>query len=190
MKQIVLMVSLVLCLVLAGPAGAEPNYFADTDHYYEFVWQTGLTWSQARIAAEARSFLGHQGYLATITTQTEYEFIQTTFSSYSFIESWLGGWQNEGSNPEENWNWVTAEIWDYTRWAPGEPNDQNGDQRFLMMWGDQVTNPDRLWRWGDDHEDTHPTSNHGYFVEYPIPEPATLSLLLIGGLAILRRRRR
>lgn len=177
---------------LAGPTEWAASS-GGNGHFYEFVAQTGLTWHEARDAAEASSFAGTEGHLATIGSAAEQQFLQTTFSSQSFLESWLGGWQEEGRPPEEGWHWVTGETWTYTNWAPGEPNDKGGDQRFLMMWGDQAATADHRWRWGDDHPDTDLSWNHGYFVEYPIPEPATLGALGLGIAALaghLRRHRR
>ncbi len=37
---------------------------------------------------------------------------------------WYGGFQPPGvTPPNSGWEWVTGEPWDYTNWAPGEPND-------------------------------------------------------------------
>ena len=45
-------------------------------HWYEFVFaQSGFTFGQARAASLAASHMGMQGYLATVTSQAENDFI-------------------------------------------------------------------------------------------------------------------
>ena len=39
-------------------ASASPMYYAGTDHYYELVEQSGLTWAEADAAAQAKSYPG------------------------------------------------------------------------------------------------------------------------------------
>jgi len=57
-------VKFVLGEKLALEVGGSPRY-------YEFINQPGISWTEARAAAEARSFYGLPGYLAVITTEEE-----------------------------------------------------------------------------------------------------------------------
>ena len=62
-----------------------------------------------------------------------------------------------------------------------EPNNQGDEDAAYSniingQWND-VNRGFTLW-------------NGGYLVEYPVPEPATQSLLALGGLAILRKPRK
>ncbi|MGB1362731.1 MAG: hypothetical protein ACPG7V_05690, partial [Flavobacteriaceae bacterium] len=47
------------------------NFLPSSGHYYEFVSAPNITWTNAKIAAESKSYYGMQGYLATIKSQEE-----------------------------------------------------------------------------------------------------------------------
>jgi hypothetical protein len=50
---------------------------------------------------------------------------------------WLGG---TDESQEGVWAWVTGELWSYTRWIPGEPNNTDGNEHYLGelngIWND------------------------------------------------------
>ena len=159
-------------------------------HYYEYVPDLRVHWQDANAAAEASTHLGVAGHLATITSQAELDFVAASFDlDADFNQAWLGGWQEPGMAPTEGWHWVTGEPWDFTNWAPGEPNDFNISEIYLGMWGHRIYGGNNPWQWNDDSN--NPTiGTYGYFIEYPVPEPASMGLLAVGGAALLRRRRR
>ena len=74
-------------------------------HAYQYIAAPNSTWEAARIAAETRVHRGRRGYLATIGSATEYQFIidQVFPHSYSDV-TYLGGRQ---TSPGE-WRWVTG----------------------------------------------------------------------------------
>lgn len=94
-------------------------------HAYEFVESSGVTWDDARDAA------GAQGYLATITSQAENDFVSdllvtaaSDLNIPNLIEAWLGAEQTNPNGPvDQNWRWVTGEPFTYTNWADIEPNE-------------------------------------------------------------------
>ena len=49
----------------------QANYLESTDHYYQYIPNTGISWTNAKNAAAASTYYGLQGYLATITTVEE-----------------------------------------------------------------------------------------------------------------------
>ncbi len=183
--------TILMLLFTPGNSAAIPIQFSETGHSYDFIWAGEITWTEANREASLSEYLGHQGYLATITSQGENAFLYQTFG-HIFWEGWLGGWQDLNSSPSANWHWVTGELWDYTNWAGGEPNDGagTGEERYLQMWGFGTIAPGR---WNDDANDTNLGNIGGFLVEYddalaPIPEPATLTLSALGlGIAACRQ---
>ncbi len=150
-------------------------------HYYEAVNES-LTWDAAKLAAEAQG-----GYLATVTSGGENEFIFSLIGDkpeFWYLTGdahgpWLGGYVTA----QDDWAWVTGETFDYTSWAPGEPN--YAYETSLNYMGKNNT-PASTW----NNSRATDTNLQGYIVEYNVPEPGTLSLLLLGGFALLRRSRR
>lgn len=95
-----------------GSAIPAPN-----GHFYEFVPNT-LTWTDAKSNAQSKQYYGLQGYLATITSQSESDYILQKLTS----DGWVGGTDAyaeinaaTGTNTyadqnasESNWYWVTG----------------------------------------------------------------------------------
>ena len=70
-------------------------------HYYEFVPNTGITWTAAKTAAEARTYFGLQGYLTTITCAEENNFAFKSIGK----KGWIGA---SDAALEGDWYWVTG----------------------------------------------------------------------------------
>jgi hypothetical protein len=181
-------------MLLGGPAQSEASVvqWSENGHYYDFVRAPGITWTDANAAAQSATYDELTGYLATITSAEENDFIYGAFSSQNFWESWLGGYQDPGAPRAESWHWVTGELWSYTNWNPGQPDDTGGDETYLQMWGPGTIGPGR---WNDDMNDTNLANITGYFIEYaqanPVPAPGAMLLGMIGiGVATLARRAR
>ena len=156
-------------------------------HYYDVVVVAeGLTWSDAKTAAENSTHLGFSGYLVTITSSDENLFVTGAMDGKN-NDAWAGGFQPpESPEPSGNWSWTTGELWSYSNWRSTEPNN-NGDENALeIMSSDHPLGSGWAGHWNDLPAET---SINAYVIEY-IPEPATLGLLLIGGLALLKRRRK
>jgi len=141
----------------------SPSYYSVNGHYYYAVSvPDGITWTDAKTAAESFTYLGMSGHLATITSQGENEFI---YNNLGVTPSYylLGAFQPDGSQePDGGWQWVTGESWNYTNWNSGEPNNA-GDEDALQFYGSDI--------WNDcSHEET----DNGYVVEYEPTHPTPI----------------
>ncbi|MFM8566593.1 MAG: fibronectin type III domain-containing protein, partial [Gemmatimonadota bacterium] len=66
---------------------ANVTYNAANGHYYRFVSSSGTSWSSAKTAAEASTYLGKSGYLVTITSSAEDTFVQNNTTGTNI---WIG----------------------------------------------------------------------------------------------------
>jgi hypothetical protein len=179
------------------------------DHYYGFVPTTSATtWTSANSIAQGSTLGGGSvGYLASIVSQEEQLFIldQLVPTGASKNQVWIGGVQDAGAaSPSEGWRWsqpasVIPETWDYTNWAPNEPNDESGnfDERYLAMWVRYFQNSaSQRGKWNDESDETSAAAAIiGMIFEweapdFEVPEPGTALLIGLGtaGLVGLRRR--
>jgi hypothetical protein len=120
-----------------------------TEHFYEYVSSSG-SWTAAKTSASNRSYFGRAGYLATMMSEAENNFIWKLMSS----DGWFGGSDEvsevntaKGTTAfasqaavEQKWHWVTgpekgtqfsnsstAVTGQYAKWAGGEPNNAGGE---------------------------------------------------------------
>lgn len=114
-------------------------YNPSNQHYYA-VFNNFIDWNEA--IEFTATFFESPGYLATITTQEENDFIVENLGWDNLRRCWLGGFQDQDideSNPENRalgWNWVTGESWEYTNWDIGEPDHFNGTNQDYLSFKD------------------------------------------------------
>ncbi len=141
--------------------GAIPH--SGTEHFYEYVASTNINWSDARDAAAASALFGMQGYLATITSQLENDFIAQKLAA----DAWIGG---SDEAVEDVWKWVTGpesgtQFSDdstpvggqFANWNTGEPNNSGGNEHYAEIYSSGGG------KWNDLPDD--PILD-GYVVEY------------------------
>ncbi len=136
--------AIVLCLI-AGSVTAQPEPWLHPDstwHYYHAVAAEGINWLSAFDSAA-----GHGGYLATLTSASENDFVfRLVDSSIYWYERpqthrlagpWLGGTQDfQAPEPDSGWHWVTNEPWLWQNWTAGQPDNQADDN--AIHFGESV----------------------------------------------------
>lgn len=80
---------------------SDEIFLSSTGHYYQFIARPMITWSAAKLEAESMKYNGLQGYLATITTEKENEFIQQKVRG----TAWIGA---SDQSVEGEWRWVSG----------------------------------------------------------------------------------
>jgi tetratricopeptide (TPR) repeat protein len=133
--------------------------WSQNGHWYarvEVPQSRQVTWREAKALAERMG-----GYLATITSPAENDYIVTTLGAESVRYCWLGGYKNGSSRSSrgEGWAWLTAERWTFAKWAPGEPNGWGGPEQGLQF---ASNGPPGSW---NDHPAVGQLM-HGFIVEW------------------------
>ncbi len=133
--------------------GGNALYFESTGHYYEYV-SYHSTWASARTNAASKELDGMQGYLATITSEEENNFLKEKTQA----DAWVGA---SDSAVEGEWRWVTGpegteaagagrlfyqgngltgsvvgseyNKWNGPIWGGSEPNNA-GDEDYAQMY--------------------------------------------------------
>lgn len=114
--------------VTAPVLGAVPVLDGVSGHLYDAVAADGgINWTDARAAAESMSSGSCQGYLASITSAEENDFILANFPSVAPMIGngyWIGGYQPAETTPADaGWTWVSGEAFGYADWSAGQPDD-------------------------------------------------------------------
>ena len=155
--------------------------------YADYTWQTyeghqyALTQNYGSwMEAEAEA-LAAGGDLATVNNSAENNWLSSTFSN-TYREgstwnmealAWIGLHKGMGGV----WEWSGGEPVTFVNWYTGSP--YTGDYVYLHV----PPHPGAGTWWNDQDE---PYRALG-IIEV-VPEPATLSLLVLGGLPLLRRK--
>ena len=119
-------------------------------HTYEVI-AGDLSWEDAKNACEERG-----GYLATITSEEEYEKISEMADRSGLTYLWLGAKLQSDTEEWKQAGWITGEDWTFDNWYPGEPSRQDTDgtkQLFLCMWKAKYNEEEIGWTFNDQRND-------------------------------------
>jgi hypothetical protein len=155
--------------LLPAPVRPWAKSLGGNDHHYQAVAATdGILWKDAQAWAVA-----HGGYLATIGTTEENDFVFKLIDSPRYwgvggpygTGPFLGG-ANTASKP--GWQWANNEgAFAFTKWAPDQPNNNEAEQRLQFISDGKGAKRMRLWN-------DLPAANkqYGFVVEYANPAQA------------------
>lgn len=157
----------------------------------------GVDWTTANATAVSMG-----GKLASITTQSENDFVFSLISGQSSlwvldglgsgIGPWLGGFQGAGAGEPNDFSWTDGEAFTFANWASGEPNNAGGIEDRIHFFGLGTLIADT---WNDYPEvpSGNPVNQKlpvSFIVEYAVPEPNRSALIVLAGAAAFLRRRR
>jgi hypothetical protein len=152
-----------------------------TEHFYEYVSGT-TTWTNSKTSASNRSYFGRVGYLATMSSEAENNFVwrimandawfgacdelsevnaskgTTAFASQSAVEGrwhWVTGPEKGTNFSIGNTPSITLVSGQYHKWASGEPNNSGGEH-----YGQFYSSNNGQWN------DLPNTTLPGYICEY------------------------
>ncbi|MBU5211840.1 S-layer homology domain-containing protein [Heyndrickxia oleronia] len=175
--------------------------YSENGHFYEYINKNAtITWFNAKKEAEEKNYFGRKGYLVTITSENENNFVKDKTLGLG----WIGAKDIE-RNPENNpdpsatypkntgdWRWVTGPEGleeggglqfytgyaqsgskvKYANWAAGEPNDYNGSGEYVAHIFGPGTDSGR---WNDYSPNN--AGVKGYVIEYgDMPGDQTFAL--------------
>ena len=147
-------------------------------HWYAIVEAPDLSWEEARAAANAVTWQGMRGQLATFTSQEELDFITAILekrifgcsctAACTFVKSttvrarqyWAGGIYEQSNG----WSWLTGEAWEFDRLHdPALTDGEIGDVGYLELSdiGNEWVLTD-----GVPTDIIGPATNNGYVIEF------------------------
>ena len=105
------------------------------------MYLADMSWTEAQAWCEKQG-----GYLATVTSQEEWNTIKWLVTHNNAPCCWLGAESTSGE-----WKWVTGENFTYSDWLPGEPNCTDGREFYLGTYEGTLIN---AYKWNDFTEKT------------------------------------
>eukprot|EP01113_Clastostelium_recurvatum_P039835 TRINITY_DN6132_c0_g1_i1.p1 TRINITY_DN6132_c0_g1~~TRINITY_DN6132_c0_g1_i1.p1 ORF type:complete len:1145 (+),score=203.60 TRINITY_DN6132_c0_g1_i1:82-3435(+) len=137
----------LLCLQVSCAPPTTPVYNPINKHYYQLSIN-GTSYSNAKVEAQRLSYQGHAGYLATVTSRSEFDWIISTFApdqgrtqtirigadqtSFNVPWTWTSGTPEAGIslNPVYTQPHTCPH---FCYWVPGLPNDSSGNEYSIAL---------------------------------------------------------
>jgi len=171
-KIFLILVSVVIisCGLSLGVYAAEPT--EQSEDTYEFsgreykLFNEGMTWNDAKKYCES---IG--GHLVTITTEEEQWFIEDLLSECGSKNNyWIGAESINGY-----FEWVTNERFDYSNWAPSQPDHDFEDK--VHLYNVLTPNDNIIGQWNNlvnegvfEEEEWFGLNNFGFICEWGVDD--------------------
>jgi|GEM_PF-3464155 len=173
--------------ISAMPFTAGMVFVPDNGHFYQYVPDPGVTWDDAKAAAEAQTFAGQEGYLASIPSALVNDMITSKIEGAQNV--WIGAQSDDDptGDPVRVWHWSGGPLdgtvisncsnWEglcdftpstaqYANWGWSEPNNAGGsDTPHSGEWVAVTNWHGPYGEWNDLPADFG-SSIEGYVVEY------------------------
>ena len=167
----------------------DPSVGGNGHQYLAVPGYAGLNWNTANTLAQAQG-----GYLASITSAAENNFVFSLINHAPFFNSFngagpaIGGYQTDAlAEPAGHWAWTSGEAWSYTNWGSSLPNNIPPGPDKLIYYSGIGSTPAPTW---DDLPGTDGGALGlgigGYVVEV-VPEPSSLAIVGCASLLFARR---
>ncbi len=172
----------------------DADYLPETQHFYRYQSKPGGRWSAAKAESEAMTYYGLKGYLATITSQVENDFIHLKTLGVGYIGAsdaavegewrWVTGpeglenlgkgrlfWKGTGSQAKSNPALYGPVNGEYSNWDRLEPNNALQGGVNYENYGHITVfpnDPANSYKWNDveDKGGTGDWYPQGYIIEF------------------------
>ncbi len=122
----------------------QANFLPSTGHYYQYVSNVGITWTDAKTAAETSTYYGLKGYLATLL---------------SFDEAKLSGEQASGAGWIGGSDAAVEGVW---RWVTGPEGLANGGTGIVFWNGTGGGSTPNFAYWNTNNNEPNQSGNEDY----------------------------
>lgn len=127
----------------------ENLVYNQSEHHTYKVIKMNATWDEAEDYCEEQG-----GHLATITNKEESDKVKALINETDAKVVWLGA---NDLNYDDCYEWITGEEMNYSEWAQGEPNNDQGIEHYLVVY--KVNGE---WVWNDGPVDTNKAYDPSY----------------------------
>lgn len=142
---------------MAAPAPTDSGLLCNAGEYpYGTACYSAPGFSRSNLmdyATAVQVCAANGAQVASIHSKDENEFLYELLDKLPFLgpaSAWIGLKRTGAGAGPASFAWEDGSAVSYTRWAPGEPNNEEGDEDCAILWGPGLKNyPEFLGKWND-----------------------------------------